>query len=195
MRIGIFLSSLGGSPLQGGIERGLTALGHAVEPYHKGRTYDLVIIFQQVAHDPSYRWPDHFPDARLPIAFVDSAEFGYFCRLPDRCRRWTNSFTPDAIGHDTKNRHEQIRLKSFLEGRSFPYFIREKLKSVGYPASYHPIDYPLYHLSDCTDVPNREDYLARDLGLFCWWGMSHPWRVLITQHLRDAHVKAEIGEY
>lgn len=192
MRIASFLSSLGGSPLQGGIERGLVELGHSVERYQPGQGYDLIIVFQQVAHDPAYCWPE-FPACKTPIAFVDAAEFGYFTRLPDRAHRYANSFTEAAMTHDTKNEGEQRRLKAWLEGRSFPYLLREFSWYVNYPASYHPIDYPLYWKSVYNERPNRENYLARDLEVFCSWGASHPWRLNITEALRAAHRKAEIS--
>jgi hypothetical protein len=94
--------------------------------------------------------------------------------------------------HDTKNTHEQTRLLNYLDGKSFPYFIREYLKFLDWPVSYHPIDYPMYHFSECNIPPNREEYLRRDLDLFVYWGASHPWRMQITQALRDAHTKCEI---
>lgn len=193
MRIAFFLSTLGGSPLQAGLCRGLQALGHWVEDYRPRGGYDLIIAFQQSAHAPNYTWRA-FPNEPTPIAFVDTAEFGYFTRLPDRARRYATSFTEDAINHDTKNRAEQIRLRDWLDGRSFPYFLREMHKQIDYPSSYHPIDYPLYHLSVCDERPNREEYLRRELELFCWWGISHPWRAHITEALRNAHRKAEIGD-
>ncbi len=192
MRIGILLSSLGGSPLQGGIERGLAGLGHCVEPYNRRDKYDLVIVFQQVSHTPAYEFPKHFPPDDQPIAFIDSSEHGYFSRLSDRCRNYSHSFAPWAMQQAQKNYHEQIRLKSFLEGKSFPYFLRELHKDIEYPAGYHPIDYPLYHLSACDMRPNREEYLARQLELFCSWGESHPFRVHLTEAMRNAHVKADI---
>jgi hypothetical protein len=192
MRIGIFLSSLGGSPLQGGIERGLASMGHIVEPYKRGNGYDLVIVFQQVAHQPHYQFPECFPAEHIPIAFVDSSEAGYFTRLPDRIKDYANSFTPTVMRQSTKNYHEQVRLKSFLEGRSFPYFLREMSKYVTYPSAYHPIDYPLYHLSQCDMRPDRDEYLRRDLDLFSAWGESHPFRVHLGQAMRETHVKSEI---
>lgn len=191
MLIGFFLSTLGGSPLVGGLERGLAELGHWVEPYEAGSFYDLVVICNQTAHNPAYVYPD-FNHPTTPICFVDSAEYGYFRRLPSNCHLYWNTFTADALNHDTKNREQQLRLKGFLEGRSFPYFIREYFKSFDFPPAYHPIDYPLYHLSHCSKIPNRDEYLSRDLDLYLAWGASHPWREHITQALRDCHVKAEI---
>lgn len=191
MRIGVLLSSKGGSPLQCGLERGLAELGHAVSDYRPGEAFDLVLVFNQCAHDRDYFYPE-FPPAEVPIAFVDSAEFGYFTRLPEVAPLYANTFTSAAIAHDTKNAEEQGRLRRFLEGRSFPYFLREFSKFLRYPAGYHPIDYPLYHLSVCHEAPDREEYLRRDLDLFVSWGASHPWRMQITDALRGCHVKAEI---
>jgi len=192
LRIATFLSTFGGSPLQGGIERGLMELGHQVCCYRPGMGYDLIIIFNQVAHRTDYRYPD-FPTGDTPIAFVDAAEYGYWTRLPGRSQAFATSFTEYAMNHDTKVATEQARLKQFLEGRSFPYFIREMHNSIEYPEAFWPIDYPLYHLSRCDVRPDREEYLRRDLELFCWWGHSHPWRQHIETALRGANRKCEIG--
>ncbi len=140
----------------------------------------------------NYEYP-HFPHDRFPIAFVDCAEFGYFTRLPDRCRQFANTFAQGSMGHDTKNRGQQIRLKSYLENRSFPYFIREMHKDIEYPASYHPIDYPLYKLSECHENPDLDEYAARQLELFSSWGESHPWRRNIGAAMRAANRKCEIN--
>lgn len=192
MRIGILLSTLGGSPLQVGLERGLLALGHRVEAYHEGRGgYDLLLVFNQTAHTTQYHYP-MFPVNPGPVAFIDTAEFGYFTRLPDRYRRYANTFAPAAMAHDTKNKREQERLRGFLEGRSFPYFLREFHKCIDWPAGYHPIDYPLYLYSEEPRLPDREEYLKRDLDLFVSWGASHPWRLHITEALRRANTKCEI---
>lgn len=193
MKIGFLLSSLGGSPLQGGLWRGLSALGHDVQGYACGQGYDLLLVFNQVAHCRDYEYPPFPSDYRGPMAFIDAAEYGYFTRLPDRAARYANMNAEGAQCHDTKNAAEQWKLWSFLEGRSFPYFIREMAKCVPYPASYHPIDYPLYYESHCGKHPNRNEYMRRELDLFVSWGASHPWRLPITQALRDAHTKCEVN--
>jgi hypothetical protein len=192
LRIGIFLSTLGGSPLQGGIERGLSQLGHTVERYRHNCPFDLVIIFNQTAHCPNYVYPD-FPGNSIPLAFVDSSEYGYFSRLPDRYIDYWNGLTDKAISHDTKNYAEQKRLRDFLTGRSFPYFLREFSKYHEYPAGYYGVDYPLYYQSHCAKEPNREEYLRRPLDLYCSWGASHPWRLNLTDELRAVNVRSEIG--
>jgi hypothetical protein len=193
MRIALFLARThGSSPLVGGLWRGLCELGHHVEEYRAGVGYDLVLVANVVTHDTGYEYPP-FPAGNVPIAFIDAAEYGWATRLPGNEQAWATSFTPSAMGHDTKNRAEQEKLRRWLEGRSFPYFLREKLRALTYPAMFHGIDYPLYHLSRYDVRPNREEYLRRDLELFCWWGHSHPWRQHIEQALRDAHRKAEIG--
>lgn len=192
MRIGIFLSTLGGSPLQGGLERGLASMGHIVEPYNPACGYDLVLIFQQTAHNPDYYFPARFPPVHQPIAFIDNSEHGYFTRLPDRAKEFAFSFTHTVMRQSTKNYAEQVRLRDYLAGKSFPYFLREMSKHVDYPTTYHPIDYPLYHLSGCDMRPDREEYLRRDLDLFSAWGESHPFRVHLGQAMRSANVKAEI---
>lgn len=191
MKIALYLSTLGGSPLQVGLYRGLQELGHEVSHFNPGNGYDLVLVFNQTAHCREYIYPS-FPDDSMPIAFIDCAEYGCFRRLRGVIRQYANAFAPGSMAHDTKNCGEQEKLKRFLEGRSFPYFLREHSKFVEFPAEYHPIDYPLYAGSACWDRPNREEYLRRDLDLFVSWGASHPWRMHITDALRGCHVKAEI---
>lgn len=187
MRFAFFLSTFGGSPLQGGLERGLRALGHEVVDFHngRGRDFDVLLVFNQTAHTPSYAYPD-FPAYDVPVAFVDSAEYGWMRRWPHTVRPYANAFAPGSMSHDTKSAHEQTRLKNYLQGRSFPYFLREFSNHVEYPANYHPIDYPLYHLSHCSDRPSRVDYLGRLNPFWVCWGASHPWRWVVTHALRNS---------
>lgn len=191
MRIAFYLSTLGGSPLQTSLARALRGLGHAVDEMLLSGTYDLLLVFNQCAHNPSYQYLP-FPDHKGPIAFIDTAEYGYFKRLKDRVGNYWNAFADGSINHDTKNREQQVWLRQQLEGKSFPYFIREKSKFVTWPENYHPIDYPLDFHSVCNKRPNRDQYFKRDLDLFVSWGASHPWRIPLTEALRCAHVKAEI---
>lgn len=191
MRIAFWHSNHGGSPLVGGLERGLIESHSKVEQYRSGEKYDVVCMFNQCSHVTDYVYPS-FPEDDQRIAFVDSAEYGYFRRLPEVANNYWNTFAEGSLSHDTKNRSEQERLMRFLEGKSFPYFIREYLSSIEFPNAYHPIDYPLYHLSSSAPVPNRDDYISRPLDLFCGWGGSHPWRLNITQALRECHTKCEI---
>lgn len=185
MHIGFWFSTLGGSPLLGGLERGLRALGHTVVNAHPGGSYDLLVVWNQIAHDPSYVYPE-WPHSPSPIAFIDAAEYGYFKRHPGVICDYANAFSPGSVTHDTKNAEQQALLRRYLEGRSFPYFIRERSKFVRWPESYHGIDYPLYHLSEDHTAPNREEYLSRALAFWQSWGASHPWRWPITHALRDA---------
>lgn len=191
MNIGIFLSNKGGSPLQAGMERGLAQLGHRVSYFNNCQSYDVVLIFNQCAHTTDYVYPE-FPRINQPIAFIDTAEYGYFKRLPGIVNHYWNAFAPGSLNHDTKNKDQQLRLMRFLEGRSFPYFLREFSKYVDFPKAYHPIDYPLYHFSVCPHLPNKDEYLKRSLDLFVRWGGSHPWRINITEALRACHTKCEI---
>lgn len=191
MKIALFLSNFGGSPLVVGLHRGLAQLGHAVEQYRHGHGYDLVLVFNMCAHVTNYAYPA-FPPPGLPIAFIDTAEYGYGKRYPDIAHEYANTFSPGSMAHDTKNRHEQTRLRQFLEGRSFPYLLREFSKYVTFPEGYHCVDYPLYFLSEEPVAPNREEYLARQQDLFVSWGASHPWRLPITEALRGCGVKGEI---
>lgn len=192
MKIGFWLADYGGSPLQCGLDRGLQQLGHTVT-YQCEPSCDLVLVFNMCAHNPAYQYPDTFPAPEMPIAFVDTAEYGYFRRLPGVIRDYANAFAPGSITHDTKNEAQQTRLRQWMEGRSFPYFLRELSVYVDWPDTYHPIDYPLYWLSDDTREPDREDYLRRDLDLFVFWGASHPWRWPITEALRNAHTRCEVS--
>lgn len=190
MRIGFFISNKGGSPMVIGLERGLQQLGHEVVNYRKDHSAELVLIFNQAAHTTEYSYPE-FPE-KVKFAFVDCAEYGYFRRLPAVVKDYSHAFAPGAIQHDTKNPIEQARLRDFLKGKSFPYFLREFSKYMAYPSGYHPIDYPLYHYSECPILPNREEYLSRKSDLFCSWGASHPWRWDITKALRSCGTNSEI---
>lgn len=191
MRIGIFISSQGGSPLFDGLWRGFKELGHQVEHYGFGQHYDLLIFFNQCAHTTGYSYPRFPEDDAGPVVFIDSAEYGYFRRLPSVAYNYANAFSEGSLNHDTKNRGEQERLRQYLEGRSFPYFLREHLKCIIFPPSYHPIDYPLYYGSHCH-LSHREQYMERSRDLFMCWGGSHPWRLPITEALRQCPVKSEI---
>ncbi len=192
MKFAFCLSTFGGSPLQGGLERGLRELGHEVVDFHnnRDRDYDVFVLFNQAAHTTSYAYPD-WPHYEVPVAFVDCAEYGWMRRWPHTVAPYANAFSPGSMSHDTKSAHEQTRVKNFLEGRSFPYFLREFSKYIKYPENYFPIDYPLYHLSHCSDRPSRVDYMGRLDGLFLSWGASHPWRWPITRALRT-HPRAEV---
>lgn len=192
MKIGFFLSTHGGSPLVDGLRRGLSSNGHTVEDYRVDQGYGMLFVFNQCAHNPSYAYPD-FPPPSQSIVFIDTAEYGYFKRLPGVVQDYANTFSNGAMNHDTKSIHEQTRMKRFLEGRSFPYFIREFSNYVNFPQGYYPIDYPLYVHSSCPIKPSLDTYLKRDLDLFVSWGASHPWRMNITKALRDAHTKCEIS--
>lgn len=191
MKIALFLSNFGGSPLVVGLQRGLVQLGHTVEQYRHGHGYDLVLIVNQTAHVTNYVYPT-FPPSWLPIAFIDCAEYGSSKRYPDIAHDYANTFSPGSMAHDTKNRHEQARLRHFLEGRSFPYFLREFSKYVEWPANYSAIDYPAYLHSECHESPDRSEYLRREPDIFVSWGASHPWRLPITEALRACNVKGEI---
>lgn len=168
-----------------GLQRGLEALGHNCVTAHASGEYDLLLVWNQIAHNPTYIYPD-FPIRQCPIAFIDAAEYGYHRRHPWIINDYANAFAPGSIGHDTKNRHQQARLRQFLEGRSFPYFIREMSKYIEWPDNYHGIDYPLYLHSEDHTPPNREEYLSRTSPFWQSWGASHPWRWGITRALREA---------
>ncbi len=190
MRIGFLLSNHGGSPLQSGLERGFQQLGHEVVSYPRDKSVDLVLVFNQVSHINTYWYPE-FPE-KVKFAFIDCAEYGYFKRLPHLVKDYATAFQDGSLNHDTKNAVEQLKLKDFLHGKSFPYFLREFSKWVSYPTGYHPIDYPLYHYSECPILPSKEDYLNRKRDLFCSWGASHPWRWDITKAMRTCGINGDI---
>lgn len=170
MRVGILISTRGGSPLQ------YSLCHYGWELYRPGQVYDLVLVFNQTAHTRDYRYPDSLPDG--PIAFVDTAEYG------TTMRPW-HGLTPEAMAHDTKNAAEQARLRSMLEGRSFPYFLRETWIDRGYSEAFHPIDYPLHPGAEPTRAPDRDEYLARSVPVACIWGHSNACRPPITEALRS----------
>lgn len=173
-----------------GLQRGIKALGHILCDYKPGHVYDLVLIFNQVSHTQQYEYAP-FPETGQ-FALIDCAEYGYFKRLPQHANDFWHSFTVDAMTHDTKNTAEQLKLRTFLNGRSYPYFLREFHKAIDYPAGFYPIDYPLYMYSECPIKPNREEYLSRKNDLFVSWGASHPWRVPLTHLLRTCPVRSTV---
>ena len=61
MRVGVYMSTLGCSPLRVGLMRGLVALGHYAEEYNPGNEYELVLVHNHVAHVQNYTYPD-FPN-------------------------------------------------------------------------------------------------------------------------------------
>ncbi len=191
MKIAFFLSSTGGSPLQVGLERGMRSLGHAVEPWRRDGGYDLIIAFSQSAHT-RYAYPEP-PTCQTPLVFVDSSEYGHGTRYThEQHVGFANFFAAMSLKHDTKVEVETLRLKRYLEGRSFPYFLREFYKDITFPDSYHPIDYPLYAHSLCPARPSLDEYVKRTEDLFLSWGISHPFRQNITDLLRSAQVRSTV---
>lgn len=193
MRIAFLLSSHGGSPLTIGLERGLKQLGHHVEPYHLGISCDLLIVFNQCAHTTAYIYPE-FPAEpdKTPIAFIDTAEYGWTKRVHEPVSAYWNAFSSGSMEHDTRSPNEQGKLRRFLEGRSFPYFVREFHNDWNFPIGYHPIDYPLYEPSVCHRRPRRGEYLSRQMDVACLWGLSNPWRVQLTAELEAAAFNKDV---
>lgn len=187
MRVALLLSDRGGSPLTIGAERGLRELGHDVVEYRRGVGCDLLVVFNQSAHTRDYVYPE-FPadDDRTPVAFVDTAEYGWTKRVHEPPERYWNAFAPGSLEHDTKNAEQQLRLRRFLEGRSFPYLLREFWNAWEYPRGYHPVDYPLYGPSASWRLPMRDEYLRRSVDVACVWGLSNPWREHLTAELEAA---------
>lgn len=167
-----------------GLQRGLEALGHNVVTCHPYGRYDFVVVWNQIAHRPNYVYPP--PPCPNNMVFIDGAEYGWMRRGPEIVKCFANAFSPGSVTHDTKNEQQQAYLRRILEGRSFPYFIREKSKYIQWPESYHGINYPLYLHSEDATPPNRDEYLSRSLPFWQSWGASHPWRWPITHALRDA---------
>lgn len=187
MRIAFLLSNYGGSPLTIGLSRGLQELGHNVHEYRRGEGYDLILLFNQSAHTIHYAYPELPPaDDKTPLAFIDTAEYGWTKRVKEPLGDYWNAFAPGSVTHDTKSAEQQATLKAFLEGRSFPYFIREFWNAYEFPANYHAIDYPLYGPSTNYRLPNRAEYMRRTVDVACLWGLSNPWRVNLTAELEAA---------
>lgn len=180
MNIGFYLSSLGGSPLQSGLERGLIELGHNVK--YGTDDCDLVLVFNQCAHDPSYVYPD--AKITAPIVFIDAAEYGPKGR--ENHTKYHHAFSRGSMTHDTKSEVQQRKLYDMLQGRSFPYLLREMWVDQEYPDCYHPIDYPLYHLSSRTKLDTLDEYIKRTTRVACIWGLSNPDRVSMTEVARKA---------
>ncbi len=184
---------MGGSPLQVGLERGLNQIeGIRAEYFIPHRPYDYDLLFNQCSHTTNYNYGNLSNLDNYKLAFIDTAEYGWTKRLPGVLDLYYSTFAAGAMQHDTKNPAQQQYLFNYLNGKSFPYLIREYLKKISYPSMYHPIDYPLYHLSEYRADPVREQYLERPLDLFISWGGSHPFRMNITQKLRNCPVKSEI---
>src|SRR3990167_2485520 len=129
MRIGFYIGNYGGSPLTVGLDRDLRALGHDLDHPVKNPSerYDLLLVFNQCAHVPNYDYPP-FPDNFGQMAFLDTAEYGYMKRMPGVLKDYWNAFAKGSVTHDTKNAEKQAQMKRFIEGRSFPYFVREFYK-------------------------------------------------------------------
>lgn len=169
MRVGILTSTRGGSPLVYALQR--------VMGWSDGwKGADLCIVVNQTAHTTDYVYPE-FPPREVPIAFLDTAEYG----VRGRPR---HAFDTVALEHDTKNRQQQERLRNALAGRSFPYFLREMWSDLWYPSEFHPIDYPLHPGSECHRKPDRDEYLARSVPVACLWGLSNQIREHITDRVR-----------
>lgn len=193
MNIGVLMSNHGGSPLTVGLERALSAMGHYVFAYETHRECDLILIFNQCAHTQSYVYPDFPPEScSTPIAFIDTAEYGWAKRVHEPLADYWNTFAPGAMGHDTKNREEQTRLRNFLAGRSFPYFIREFWNAWEFPAGYHPIDYPLYAPSAFGRLMPFDQYVSRPVQVACLWGLSNPWREHLTADLERSSLNKDL---
>lgn len=193
MKIALFLAiDKGGSPLENGLRRVLPTLGHETEEYIHSRSYDLILVFNNCSHTCDYKYPE-FPTCNTPIAFIDTGEYGWKSRLPDKVKRYANAFSEGSVSHEFKDTYQQERLRQFLEGKSFPYFLREHFKAIEYPSCYHPIDYPLYNLSADVPPPDRDEYLKRQLDVYVSWRTSsHAWRDPITREIASAGVNSEI---
>jgi hypothetical protein len=166
------------------MERGLRALQHDVVGWAPGVMCDLVMVFNQTAHVSDYVYPE-FPPAEIPVAFIDAAEYGWTMRVQRPLADFWNAFAPGSVAHPTKNAVEQERLRQFLAGRSFPYFIRELFTSWAFPPGYHPIDYPLHESAVYDRRPVFHEYARRNIVVSCLWGLSNPWRVNLTAEIRS----------
>lgn len=192
MNIGFWISTKGGSPLVDGLLRGLAQLGHQCRIWNAGDSYDLILMFNQVSHDVDYSYPQFPDDATAALAFIDTAEYGRESRAGASFIAYTNAFAPGSMIHPSKRSTEQRRLREFLDGRSFPYFLREMRAHTQYPDAYHPIDYPLHANSGCPHAPDRDEYLRRPQDVFLSWGLSHPWRAPLSEVIRSLPIRGAV---
>jgi len=191
MRIGFYSCCV--NHIEAKLWRGFHQIGVEAERYLAYKKYDYVLLFNQTAHGQEYCYGtlDVLEDYRF--AFIDCAEYGWFNRMrPNWQEEYYSAFAPGSLRNHTKNMTEQVFLLLFLQGKSFPYFLREFLVGFPYPPTYYPIDYPITVEPDMTP-PDREQYLARPVDLFLSWGISHPFRANLTEEVRQAGVRTDIN--
>lgn len=191
MNIGFLSHPLGGSPLLLSLRRAFQGLGHNVVDFPRNRKVDLVLVFNFASHQ-EFEYED-FPVVECPMAFIDSAEYGWWTHEKKYARWLYNAFAPAALMGGripgapevvlSSKGKQQFKLKKWLEGKSFPYFLREMYKDWNYPSCYHPIDYPLWVDSHCQKEPQLEEYLKRPLDFYVAWGNSHPYRAKLNELL------------
>ncbi len=181
MQIGFYTSGVhGGSPLHYSLQRGFRNLGHSQEDWRPNKHYDITIIFNQSSHTTHYQYIN-LDKISGKIAFIDNSEYGY--KYLHDGQEYYNTFAEGSMRHDTKNYNEQLKMKQFLDNKSFPYFIREYNKLVSYPNNYHPIDYPLH--DHPRKHPNKEEYLSRPFEIFLCWGVNNSIRGDVAKILRE----------
>lgn len=192
MRIGLYKSNFGGSPLLHNLRKGFKNINVLAEDVVLSRHYDYVLIFNQTAHSKDYYYHDlrQITNKYPKLAFVDTAEYGFKSRLIKNIKMYKNAFTDFALEHDTKKVNQQRMLFNYLHGKSFPYFLREYYKNINYPKCYHPIDYPLS--LPCKNCPNENQYNNRKFPVFAVWGQSNPIRKDIIKEIRNEMPSPEV---
>jgi hypothetical protein len=139
-----------------------------------GEAYDFVLLFNISSHSARYDFSDVGELKGYKFCFIDSSEYGWWTHYSHYKELFGTSFTAGSMA--AKPFCQQV-LKQFLDGKSYPYIVREFYKGIDYPNSYHPIDYPLYGVN--TPIPPMatfEEYCARPNDVYVGWGESHPSR-------------------
>ncbi len=169
---------------------GLLQLGHTVRLFDPTLSFDYVLVFNTTAHINDYDYNNIAPVKNFKFAFIDCAEYGWKWHYKEYDKDFYNCAAPKSLEMKNSN---QPSLLSFLQGKSFPYFLREMREDFSYPKMYHPIDYPFHRFNLSTvSPPNFEEYMSRPLDLYVNWGNSHPFRHEIIKILENIQCKKEI---
>lgn len=167
---------------------GLRSLGHRCEVYKVRTRYDFVFVCNVSSPYHPERdgknWILKYPNLDVvqdKVVFVDPAEYGWWTHDPAYGIEYYNAFAPWSI-RSKGSAEGQIELLNFLRGKSFPYFIREKYKSIQYPDQYYPVDYPLANISK---KPDKDEFMKRVYDLYLRWGGSHLFRPKIVEEINS----------
>ncbi len=167
---------------------GLREMGHRCDKYEPGTRYDYVFICNVAGpYSTKSTWELKYPyldTIQDKIVFIDPAEYGWWTHDKIYATEYYNAFAPLSIV--AKGTAEgQLELLSFLRGKSFPYFVREKYKNILYPNQYYPIDYPLIVNPIVPNKkPNKDEYMKRTHDVYVRWGGSHIFRPRIIEKIK-----------